>query len=158
MGVIFVAGIVVWGMAIMFFDATYQRIPNWLSIPGVAIIWAFSLCSTPIDVNSVTVWLLSPVAVVGGVCWWLLIVLLGVVGGRRLRAGAGDAKLALSVGTLAASTGLGALGWFATVGLAGAFGVLSAALCRRSGGVPQGPAMVVGMGAVALYATVCCAL
>lgn len=157
MGVIFSAGIAAWGTAIIVFDATYQRIPNWLTIPGVVIIWTVCLCSTPIGVGSVNMWDLSPFAIVGGVCWWLQIVLLGAFGGRRLRAGAGDAKLALSVGTLAASTGLGALGWFATVGLAGAFGVLSAALCRRSGGVPQGPAMVAGTGAVALYATVCCA-
>lgn len=99
---------VAWAVVVVVVDATSRRIPNALSVPAAGVAAAVALSVG------------HPWAIAGGAAWW------GVAVGLRrcsprLHAGAGDAKLGLSLGTvvvLADPMGL----WLAL----GASGVLQA--------------------------------
>lgn len=150
MGVVFFLIAVAWGLAVVWHDATSQRIPNYLTMPGVLVTWALCATSPLVGVEWWQPWQFAPGMIFGGVAWWLFIVVMGAVGGRHLRAGGGDAKLGASLGAVALASGLGILGWLAAVGLSGVLGCATAMLVDRDRGVPQGPAMVITTGMVAL--------
>ena len=116
-------GLGVWTVALVVTDLRSRRLPDVLTVPAAvfAAVWAV--------VTGV------PVAVLGGVGWFLLSVLPGLLS-RRLAAGGGDAKLALSLGTVAAGVG-GVFGWLLVVGAASAVTVLLV-LARRCVRVGRG--------------------
>lgn len=136
---------VAWAVVVVVVDATSRRIPNALSVPAAGVAAAVALSVG------------HPWAIAGGAAWW------GVAVGLRrcsprLHAGAGDAKLGLSLGTvvvLADPMGL----WLAL----GASGVLQALgmLCwgrrlgveRKKGGprAPMAPAMMAGTVVALIY-------
>lgn len=146
-----------WASAVIIIDATTRRIPNALTVP--AVVATFGVCGLVGWGGVDQLWGISnPWAGVGGVAWWALIVAMGTLG-SRWRAGAGDAKLALSLGVVAAGTG-GVAGVLAVVFISGVLGALTAALPCVVGGavrartakrVPQGPAMVLATAGVALW-------
>lgn len=158
MGVFFCVLAVAWGAAVSLTDARTRRIPNVLALPAVLVTWG--LCAlAPWWQMEWPGWLgeywLTPVTVIGGAGWWLLIVLLGLH--PRMKSGAGDAKLAATLGVIAAGSG-GVEGWLFTVALSG---LLSAAYGAKTGsvrGVPQGPSMVGATLLVAVCVTVVGAL
>ncbi|MEO5310601.1 prepilin peptidase [Corynebacterium sp. c24Ua_83] len=126
-----------WGIALFIIDARTSRLPNHLTLPAIPAAGFVSVL-----IPGANGW-----ALLGGVAWWAVAFGLPLLH-PRLAAGGGDAKLALTTGTLAAIvTPLGAL---AAMGLSG---VLHCFLSggQREGGdraSPHGPAMLVATGAV----------
>lgn len=101
----------------------------------------------------------------GGLGWFLLCMVPGLLS-RRMAAGGGDAKLALSLGTVAVGTG-GVYGWLLAVGAASVVTLLLGLVpvVRRKGGrhggrhggqsgdgLPHGPGMLLATGAVVVIA------
>ena len=135
-------GIVVWAVTLAVIDLRVRRLPDLLTLPAavVAVILAVA--------NGV------PAAVTGGLGWFLLCVVPGLLS-RRLVAGGGDAKLALSLGTVAAGVG-GVYGWLLAVGAASVVTLLLGlvpVVRRHEGhdahGLPHGPGMLLATGVVA---------
>lgn len=126
-----------WAIALFIIDARTSRLPNLLTLPAIPAAGV-----VPVLITGANGW-----ALLGGVTWWAVAFGLPLLH-PRLAAGGGDAKLALTTGTLAAiATPLGAL---AAVGLSGVMH------CLLSGGQqggedrasPHGPAMLLATGAV----------
>ncbi|WP_260853085.1 prepilin peptidase [Corynebacterium glyciniphilum] len=135
MGVIGGLIVLVWAGTLAVYDIRYRRLPDWLTLPAVPAAW-------------VGVILLGHGwAVVGGAAWFLLCVLPGMLS-ARLRAGGGDAKLALSLGAVAAAAG-GVVGLAATIAAASAVTLLFALFPTvRSSALPHGPGMLIATAAV----------
>ncbi|MDN5683760.1 prepilin peptidase [Corynebacterium glyciniphilum] len=132
-----IGGLIVlaWAGTLTVYDIRYRRLPDWLTLPAVPVAWV------------VVVLLGHGWAVVGGVAWFLLCVLPGMLS-VRLRAGGGDAKLALSLGAVATAAG-GAVGLAATIAAASVMTLLFALLPTvRSAALPHGPGMLVATAAV----------
>ena len=134
-----------WAIALFIIDARTSRLPNLLTLPAIPAAGV-----VPVLITGANGW-----ALLGGVTWWAVAFGLPLLH-PRLAAGGGDAKLALTTGTLAAiATPLGAL---AAVGLSGVMH------CLLSGGQqggedrasPHGPAMLVATGAVVVASLIFC--
>lgn len=137
-----------WGALVIWFDANKSLIPNVLSLPALAVTWG---CCVLIGLGVVDhVGVIDHSAlVIGGLAWWLIVVASGGVF-RRHAAGAGDAKLAGSLGVLAASCG-GAMAVFCSVIISGLLAAMYAGAVGRRRDVPQGPAMVMATTLVTVY-------
>ncbi|GEM_PF-5057651 len=128
-----------WAIALFTIDARSFRLPNYLTLPAIPAAWI-----VPVLIPGANGW-----ALLGGVTWWAVACGLPLLH-PRLVAGGGDAKLALTTGTLAAS--VAPLGALAAMGLSGVVH------CFFSGGhradydraSPHGPPMLVATGAVVL--------
>lgn len=114
-------GVYLWGTALCGYDVCFRRLPDWLTLPAVAVAFYW-----------------FPSCIVGGICWALLYCRKGI--------GGGDVKLALSLGTVALSTGV--LGLLLAITLASLFTVLLCLGLRRRS-VPHGPSMIAATWVVA---------
>ncbi|WP_420099131.1 prepilin peptidase [Corynebacterium sp.] len=134
-GSVVAAGVGAWAGALVVQDLRHRRLPDALTLPAVPVVW------------TVTVVHGAGWAVLGGLGWCLLCILPGLVS-TRLRAGGGDAKLALSLGTVAAVGG-GVAGLLWTVAAASlvtlAFALIPGV---RGRALPHGPGMLVGTAVV----------
>lgn len=125
---------VVWAVALVVTDVRSRRLPDVLTLPAAVVAVGGAVWG-----GDGHAW-----AVLGGVCWFLLCVLPGLLS-RRFTAGGGDAKLALSLGTVATVTG-GVPGLLLAIGGASVVTLFLAAFprIRSSGeGIPHGPGMLV---------------
>lgn len=137
-----------WGGLVMWFDANKSLIPNILSLPALAVTWG--LCGLiGLGVVDHVGTIDHSAQVLGGLAWWLIVVASGGIF-RRHAAGAGDAKLAGSLGVLAASCG-GVMAVFCSVMMSGLLAAVYAAAVGRRRDVPQGPAMVMATTLVTVY-------
>jgi leader peptidase (prepilin peptidase)/N-methyltransferase len=142
-GVAVVAGLaVLWSVALIVTDLRSRRLPDVLTLPAAAVTTAAALAAG------------HPWAVAGGTAWFLVCVvpdLLPGPAGRRVRVGRGDAKLALSLGTVAVAAA-GASAWFAAVAASGilTLGTLFLPGVRQMGTdrLPHGPGMILATVAV----------
>lgn len=124
----------VWGGWICWIDATTRRLPNALTWPAFV--------ATAILTVLLPLW--QPQQLLGGLIWAAFIVCAPLVS-SRMQAGGGDAKLALTLGTLA--TGKEFWGLWVAMAVAGAVGVgiTKVSTARECDSfTPHGPAMVVG--------------
>nr|WP_255710166.1 MULTISPECIES: prepilin peptidase [unclassified Corynebacterium] len=134
-----------WGVALFLMDARTARLPNYLTLPAVPAAGVM-----PVLIPGLNGW-----ALLGGVIWWAVAFGLPLLH-PRLAAGGGDAKLALTTGTLAAI--VAPLGALAAMGLSG---VMHCFFHRgqQGGGdraSPHGPAMLVATGAVVVASLIFC--
>lgn len=150
LGVFFFCALVTWSLLVCWFDANSSTVPNWLTLPAIAVAWGS--CGL-IAVGAVDHFgpITSGTSLWGGLGWWLFIVASGLLF-RSHAAGAGDAKLAASLGVIVASVG-GMLAVMAAIGFAGLFGAFTGALVRKRKSIPQGPAMICAMWVVIACAT-----
>lgn len=126
-----------WAIALFTIDVRTSRLPNYLTLPAIP---AAGLVSVLLP--GANGW-----ALLGGLTWWAVAFGLPLLH-PRLAAGGGDAKLALTTGTLAAI--VVPLGALAAMGLSGVMHCLLSG-GQRGGGdraSPHGPAMLVATGAV----------
>ena len=133
-----VAGICVlaWLAALSFYDIRERRLPNWLTMPGAAVVLAIAA----IHGRAVP-------AMLGAVALFAVYVVVHLVSPAAM--GAGDVKLAIGIGALTGTFGrdvwvLAALG--APVLTAG--WAIVAALRRSGPTVPHGPSMCLAAGTV----------
>jgi len=131
-----VAGICVlaWLAALSFYDIRERRLPNWLTMPGAAVVLAIAA----IHGRAVP-------AMLGAVALFAVYVVVHLVSAAAT--GAGDVKLAIGIGALTGTFGrdvwvLAALG--APVLTAG--WAIVAALRRSGPTVPHGPSMCLAAG------------
>ena len=126
-----VAGVcvLVWLAALSFYDIRERRLPDWLTMPGAAVVLGIAAAhgrGTP--------------AMLGAVALFAVYALVHLVSPAAM--GAGDVKLAVGIGALTGTFGgdvwmLAALGApLLTVGWA-----VGAVLCRSERTVPHGPSM-----------------
>lgn len=115
----------VWLAALCGYDLVQRRLPNWLTLPGAAVVLT-------VAAGTGHGW----PALVGAVAlaWLYLLVHLGAPTGM----GAGDVKLALGLGALTGSFGVAA--WFLAA-LAAPLGTAAWGLASRTRTLPHGPAM-----------------
>jgi len=131
-----------WSLVLAITDLRSWRLPNRWTLPAAAIV-CLGVVATG---RSLDLW--------GGAAWWLACVLPGVLS-PRLQVGGGDAKLAVSLGTIAVACG-GVAGWIFAVSGASAFTLLlSVVTCRftsarQRAGSPQ---LTVAHGPGMLFAT-----
>lgn len=128
----------IWGLRVSWVDATTRRLPNYYTWPAF-ILTAFGTVFLP-------GW--RPEQLLGGVLWAGFIVVAPLIHGR-MAVGGGDAKLALTLGTLA--TGGNFWGLWIAMALAGGAGVITAkkkSTSSRDPYLPHGPAMVGGTSVV----------
>jgi leader peptidase (prepilin peptidase) / N-methyltransferase len=124
-----IAAVLLWMVALAGYDVRCRRLPNWLTLPGFAVIMLVATCTghrvaailgaTALGVAYLSVHLVSPTAM-----------------------GAGDVKLALGLGALTGC--FGADVWFlAALGapLLTAATAVVAVLGRAGPSVPHGPSM-----------------
>ena len=126
MGVYF---FVVWCVWLSVYDVRERRLPNWLTVPGAALVLVGAAAAGRF-----------PVALIGGLLLFVPYLLVHLVSPRAL--GAGDVKLAFGLG--AATALAGASAWVAAALLAPVLtalvGVVALAM-RRSSVVAHGPGM-----------------
>ncbi|AHW64100.1 Putative membrane protein [Corynebacterium glyciniphilum AJ 3170] len=135
MGVIGGLIVLAWAGTLIVQDIRFRRLPDRLTLPAVPVAWAGVLL------------LGYGWAVLGGIAWFLLCVLPGLFS-PRLRAGGGDAKLALSLGAVATAVG-GTVGLAVTVAVASAVTLLFALIPPvRTSALPHGPGMLVATAVV----------
>ncbi|MGO3361182.1 MAG: prepilin peptidase [Corynebacterium sp.] len=130
------AVVLVWALALAVWDFRHRRLPDILTLPAVPVVWAAAIVTG------------HGWAVLGGLGWFLVCVLPGLVS-ARMRVGGGDAKLALSLGAVALGTG-GVAGLLLAVGGASLVTLVIAGVTGRGGGVPHGPGMLLATGTVAV--------
>lgn len=120
----------VWSAALTVTDLRRRRLPDALTLPAVGVV--------AVSVVTAGQW----PALFGGAGWFLLCVVPGLVS-TRWRVGGGDAKLSLSLGTVAAAVG-GVTGWFLAVGGASVVTLLLSPVptLRKERTVPHGPGMI----------------
>ena len=124
----------IWGFRICWLDATTRRLPNVYTWPAFLMTVIFAVV-----LPGWHAWQL-----LGGALWAGFVVVAPIID-RRMGVGGGDAKLALTLGTLAVSGGFWGL-WIA-LAVAGAVGVGITVATTEQGEdryVPHGPAMVAG--------------
>ncbi|MGX9791287.1 prepilin peptidase [Mycobacterium sp. MMS18-G62] len=128
-----VAGVCVlaWLAALSFYDIRDRRLPNWLTMPGAAVILA-----------TATLHARGTSALLGALALFAIYVLVHLISPTAM--GAGDVKLAIGIGALTASFGsdvwlLAALG----APLLSAGWAVVAVLRRSAQTVPHGPSMCV---------------
>jgi leader peptidase (prepilin peptidase)/N-methyltransferase len=126
-----VAGVcvLVWLTALSFYDIRERRLPNWLTVPGAAVILGIAGAHGR-----------AVPAMLGAVALFTVYVVVHLVSPAAM--GAGDVKLAIGIGALTGTFGSGV--WIlATLGapvLTAGWAVV--AVLRRSGQtVPHGPSM-----------------
>ena len=125
------AGVLAWLVALSAFDIRERRLPNYLTLPGAAVV----LVGAAVAGRGVA-------AVLGAAALFAVYLVVHLLTPSAM--GAGDVKLALGVGGLTGSFGidvwtLSALGApLLTTGL-----ILVAMLCRAGPTVPHGPSMCV---------------
>lgn len=127
-----------WAGTLAAYDLRSRRLPDWLTLPAVPVVWA-------VAVGTGQWW-----SVIGGLAWFLLCVLPGRCS-TRLRTGGGDAKLALSLGCVAAMAGQVPGVLFAVfIASLVTLGLLAAPRVRRRGSddLPHGPGMLIGTAVV----------
>jgi leader peptidase (prepilin peptidase) / N-methyltransferase len=126
-----VAGVcvLVWLTALSLYDVRERRLPNWLTMPGAAVVLA-----------AATVHGRGAAAVLGAVALFAVYAVVHLVSPAAM--GAGDVKLAIGIGALTGAFG-GDVWILATLGaplLTAGWAVV--AVLRRSGQtVPHGPSM-----------------
>lgn len=113
-----------WAGVLTVADLRCRRLPDWLTLPAIAVTWLLA------------VWQM-PMALLGGIAWSLLYLFLALWRGGI---GGGDVKLAASLGVLVVWVGGAAALLLAMV--AAALISLVAALATRSAAVAHGPAML----------------
>jgi leader peptidase (prepilin peptidase)/N-methyltransferase len=126
-----VAGVcvLVWLTALSFYDIRERRLPNWLTMPGAAVVLAIAAA----DGRAVP-------AMLGAVALFAVYVVVHLVSPAAM--GAGDVKLAIGIGALTGTFGrdvwvMAALG----APLLTAGWVVVAVLRRSGRTVPHGPSM-----------------
>lgn len=123
----------VWSTALSVYDLRHRRLPDWLTLPAVLCVWVTALATG------------HGWGIVGGVGWFLLCVL-PVHLSPRLRAGGGDAKLALSLGCIAMISGQ-LVGLLTAVFFASLITLTLLAIPavreRGTGRLPHGPGMLI---------------
>jgi len=122
-------GVLVWLATLSVYDIRERRLPNWLTMPGAAVI----LATAAVHGRGVP-------AVVGAVALFAVYAVVHLVSPTAM--GAGDVKLALGVGALTAAFGsdVWLLAAFAAPVLTAGWAVVS--MIRRSEhAVPHGPSM-----------------
>ncbi|WP_035010391.1 prepilin peptidase [Corynebacterium jeikeium] len=126
-----------WAIALFIIDARTSRLPNYLTLPAIPAAGV-----VPVLLPGANGW-----ALLGGLTWWAVAFGLPLLH-PRLAAGGGDAKLALTTGTLAAI--VAPLGALAALGLSGVVHCFLRGGQRagRDRASPHGPAMLVATGAV----------
>lgn len=126
---IFIVGL--WCVILSIYDIRQRRLPDFLTLPGAAVITLWAL-------------VVDPTWILGGLLWagiyFVTAVLVGGIGG-------GDIKFALGLGTVVMSWGISAV-FFTIVGASLISALASAILVimgkiKRPGSVPHGPSMVV---------------
>jgi leader peptidase (prepilin peptidase)/N-methyltransferase len=134
--------VVVWLAALSFYDIRERRLPNWLTMPGAAVIIAAAAMHGR-----------GGPAVLGAVVLFAVYVVVHLVSPAAM--GAGDVKLAIGIGALTGAFGsdvwvLAAIGApLLTAGWA-----VVAALRRSGPTVPHGPSMCLAAAAATSLATV----
>jgi leader peptidase (prepilin peptidase)/N-methyltransferase len=122
-------GVLAWLTALSVYDIRERRLPNWLTMPGAAVILATAAIQGR-----------GAAALLGALALFAIYALAHVVSPTAI--GAGDVKLAIGIGALTASLGsdvwlLSALG---APLLTGAWAVIEV-LRRSAQTVPHGPSM-----------------
>jgi leader peptidase (prepilin peptidase)/N-methyltransferase len=139
-----VAGVcvLVWLTALSVYDIRERRLPNWLTMPGAAVVIAIA-----------AVYGRGAPAVLGAVALFAVYALAHLVSSAAM--GAGDVKLAIGIGALTGTFG-GDVWMLATLGapvLTAGWAVV--AMLRRSGQtVPHGPSMCLSAVAATALAVV----
>ncbi|EID11068.1 A24 family peptidase [Mycolicibacterium phlei] len=136
------AAVLVWLLALSVFDLRERRLPNWLTLPGAAVIPAVAALHGR-----------GPAALAGAGALFAVYLVVHLVAPASL--GAGDVKLAPGIGALTGAFGADA--WLvAALGTALLSAVWAVALLvRRSDSVvPHGVSMCIGAAAVYLLHTV----
>jgi leader peptidase (prepilin peptidase) / N-methyltransferase len=126
-----VAGVcvLVWLTALSFYDVRERRLPNWLTMPGAAVILGIAATHGR-----------AAPAMLGAVALFAVYVVVHLVSPAAM--GAGDVKLAIGIGALTGAFGSGVwiLATLAAPLLTAGWAVV--AVLRRSGQtVPHGPSM-----------------
>lgn len=119
-----------WGAALVYYDITQLRLPNWLTVPAACL--ALAVC-----------------AVAPQGLWGLVWPVAYLACGRGV--GGGDVKLALPLGVGCALLA-GALSVLLGIAVAGGLTLLAAAALRRRS-IAHGPSMLAAASLVALYGT-----
>lgn len=122
-----VLGVLAWAVSLWWWDRRHGRLPDLLTLPGALVV------AMGVVVGG------RPWVLLGGVAWAVVYAVMAVW--SRGGIGGGDVKLALSVGTIAAWTGVGTL--LAAIVLANALAV-GEMLLRRTSRHAHGPAMLLG--------------
>ncbi|HKP43627.1 A24 family peptidase [Mycobacterium sp.] len=126
-----VAGVCVlaWLAMLSAYDIRQARLPNWLTLPGAAVILAMAA----VHGRGVS-------ALLGAVALFVMYVLVHLISPAAM--GAGDVKLAIGIGALTASFG-GDVWLLAALGapLLTAGWAVVACVCRSAQTVPHGPSM-----------------
>lgn len=117
-----------WGIALCVIDLRQRRLPDVLTLPAIALVWAVAA-------------VVQPTAVLGGLGWALFLLLIGI---RLGGVGGGDIKLAASLGVVVVlAAGFGMLPWV----IGGASGLAAVTmLLTRKRSLPFGPAMLLATG------------
>jgi leader peptidase (prepilin peptidase)/N-methyltransferase len=123
------ACVLVWLAVLSVYDIRQRRLPNWLTMPGAAVILAVAA----VHGRGVS-------AVLGAVALFALYALVHFVLPSAM--GAGDVKLAIGIGALTGAFG-GDVWLLAALGapLLTALCAIVAVLCRSGPTVPHGPSM-----------------
>lgn len=133
-GYLWGAVVLVWSVALAVTDLRERRLPDPLTLPAAPVVWVWCIVDG------------RPWALAGALAWWALCAVPGKVS-PRLRIGGGDAKLALSLGAVAAAVG-GPVGWWIAVaassGITLCLAVVPCTGQRGRRGLPHGPGMLLG--------------
>ncbi len=136
------ACVLVWLAVLSFYDIRERRLPNWLTMPGAAVIIATAaMCGR------------GGPAVLGAVALFAVYVVVHLVSPAAM--GAGDVKLAIGIGALTGSFGTDV--WvLAAIGapLLTAGWAVVAALRRSGTTVPHGPSMCLAAASATALAVV----
>lgn len=117
-----------WGITLCVIDLRQRRLPDVLTLPAIPLVWAVALA-------------IQPTAVLGGLGWALLLLVIGI---RLGGVGGGDIKLAASLGVVVVlGAGFGVLPW--VMGGAAGIAAVTMLLFRRQS-LPFGPAMLLATG------------
>jgi leader peptidase (prepilin peptidase)/N-methyltransferase len=122
-------GAVVWCALLSYYDIRFRRLPNWLTLPGAAVILLVAAASGR-----------GVPALAGAAALFGVYLVVHLVAAAAM--GAGDVKLALGIGALTGAFGVEV--WtLAALGAAAASGLWAVVVAARrgDGAVPHGPAM-----------------
>lgn len=132
-------GIGLWLILLSYNDIRHRRLPNWLTVPGAAVILGAAVLGghgTP--------------AALGALGLFAVYAVVHLFAPRAM--GAGDVKLAIGLGALTGAAGADA--WVLSA-LGASVLTAAAALCRRARGgdsvVPHGPSMCVAAALAVMF-------